>query len=104
MTTCPSGVHYMHLVDHAREYIEQTYSGPVRARAALDAGAHPALSDAVPHRASGAKIGRPFAFLMPMRGSRRCSAMAPKQIPPVSRNDDPQVFPAQGERARCAWR
>jgi glycolate oxidase iron-sulfur subunit len=26
MTTCPSGVHYMHLVDHAREYIEQTYN------------------------------------------------------------------------------
>ena len=26
MTTCPSGVHYMHLVDHAREYIEKTYT------------------------------------------------------------------------------
>ena len=25
MTTCPSGVNYMHLVDHARAYIEQTY-------------------------------------------------------------------------------
>jgi glycolate oxidase iron-sulfur subunit len=25
MTTCPSGVHYMHLVDHAREHIEKTY-------------------------------------------------------------------------------
>src|SRR5919202_1421063 len=24
MTTCPSGVHYMHLVDHARAYIEKT--------------------------------------------------------------------------------
>ena len=28
MSTCPSGVHYMHLVDHAREYIEQTYKRP----------------------------------------------------------------------------
>ena len=28
MTTCPSGVHYMHLVDHARGYIEQTYHRP----------------------------------------------------------------------------
>jgi Fe-S oxidoreductase len=27
MTTCPSGVHYMHLVDHARAHIEETYSG-----------------------------------------------------------------------------
>lgn len=25
MTTCPSGVNYMHLVDHARAHIEQTY-------------------------------------------------------------------------------
>ncbi|HEX7931249.1 MAG TPA: 4Fe-4S dicluster domain-containing protein, partial [Sphingomicrobium sp.] len=25
MTTCPSGVNYMHLVDHARAYIEDRY-------------------------------------------------------------------------------
>ena len=29
MTTCPSGVHYMHLVDHARAYIEATYQRPL---------------------------------------------------------------------------
>ncbi len=28
MTTCPSGVHYMHLVDHARQHIERTYQRP----------------------------------------------------------------------------
>jgi glycolate oxidase iron-sulfur subunit len=28
MTTCPSGVNYMHLVDHARAYIAQTYRRP----------------------------------------------------------------------------
>ncbi|MGU9978614.1 heterodisulfide reductase-related iron-sulfur binding cluster [Phreatobacter sp. HK31-P] len=28
MTTCPSGVHYMHLVDHARAHIEATYKRP----------------------------------------------------------------------------
>ena len=28
MTTCPSGVHYMHLVDHARVHIEETYKRP----------------------------------------------------------------------------
>ncbi len=28
MTTCPSGVNYMHLVDHARRYIEETYERP----------------------------------------------------------------------------
>jgi len=29
MTTCPSGVHYMHLVDHARQHIERTYRRPI---------------------------------------------------------------------------
>src|ERR1700756_1153728 len=33
MTTCPSGVHYMHLVDHARTHIERTYRRPWRDRA-----------------------------------------------------------------------
>ncbi|HLB84976.1 MAG TPA: 4Fe-4S dicluster domain-containing protein, partial [Steroidobacteraceae bacterium] len=28
MTTCPSGVHYMHLVDHARVHIEDTFRRP----------------------------------------------------------------------------
>src|SRR5262244_4150980 len=29
MTTCPSGVHYMHLVDQARAHIERTYKRPL---------------------------------------------------------------------------
>ena len=29
MTTCPSGVNYMHLVDHARVHIENTYKRPL---------------------------------------------------------------------------
>jgi glycolate oxidase iron-sulfur subunit len=33
MTTCPSGVHYMHLVDHARAHIERTYTRPLPDRA-----------------------------------------------------------------------
>src|SRR6202162_5329112 len=32
MTTCPSGVHYMHLVDHARAHIEATYRRPLAER------------------------------------------------------------------------
>src|SRR5437763_7538670 len=32
MTTCPSGVHYMHLVDHARAHIEETYRRPLAER------------------------------------------------------------------------
>ncbi|KPQ18126.1 MAG: glycolate oxidase FeS subunit GlcF [Rhodobacteraceae bacterium HLUCCO18] len=99
MTTCPSGVHYMHLVDHAREYIEQTYRRPLFERLLRWTLAR-ILPYPMRFRVAllGAKIGRPFAFLMPDARLKAMLAMAPKQIPPVSRNDDPQVFPAEGER------
>jgi len=99
MSTCPSGVHYMHLVDHAREYIEQTYKRPFSDRLLRWV-----LAWIIPHPTRfriallGAKIGRPFAFLMPDARLKAMLQMAPKQIPPVSRNDEPQVFPAQGNR------
>ena len=99
MTTCPSGVHYMHLVDHAREYIEQTYRRPLSDRVLRWL-----LANILPYPTRfrlallGAKIGRPFAFLMPDARLKAMLAMAPRQIPPVSRNDDPQVFPAEGPR------
>ncbi|MBV8420629.1 MAG: 4Fe-4S dicluster domain-containing protein, partial [Hyphomicrobiales bacterium] len=32
MTTCPSGVHYMHLVDQARAHIERTFVRPLPER------------------------------------------------------------------------
>ena len=99
MTTCPSGVHYMHLVDHAREYIEQTYRRPLSDRVLRWL-----LAQILPHPMRfrlallGAKIGRPFAFLMPDARLKAMLAMAPRHIPPVSRNDDPQVFPAEAPR------
>ncbi len=97
MTTCPSGVHYMHLVDQAREYIEKTYKRPF-----MDRMLRAVLAQVIPYPMRfrlallGAKIGKPFAFLMPDARLRAMLAMAPKVIPPVSRNDDPQSFPAAG--------
>ena len=32
MTTCPSGVHYQHLIDHARAHVERTYRRPLGER------------------------------------------------------------------------
>ena len=32
MTTCPSGVNYMHLIDHGRSHIEKTYKRPINQR------------------------------------------------------------------------
>ncbi|MEQ8342842.1 MAG: glycolate oxidase subunit GlcF [Marinovum algicola] len=93
MTTCPSGVHYMHLVDHARAYIEEHYDRPWGDRALRWL-----LARILPYPGRfrlallGAKIGRPFARLLPDPRLRAMLEMAPKRIPPVSRNDDPQSF------------
>ena len=93
MTTCPSGVHYMHLVDHARGYIEQRYKRPFSDRALRWVLAR-ILPYPMRFRVAllGAKIGRPFARFMPDARLRAMLEMAPKHIPPVSRNDDPQTF------------
>jgi len=96
MTTCPSGVHYMHLVDHARTYIEQNFKRPLGDRLLRWILAR-ILPYPMRFRVAllGAKIGRPFAQLMPDARLRAMLEMAPKVIPPVSRNDDPQTFAAQ---------
>lgn len=104
MTTCPSGVHYMHLVDHAREYIEDNYKRPLSDRVLRWV-----LAQILPYPMRfrvallGAKIGRPFAWLMPDARLRAMLEMAPKYIPPVSRNDDPQSFaPTTPKKMRVA--
>ena len=72
MTTCPSGVHYMHLVDHAREYIEQTYRRPWSDRALRWL-----LARILPYPGRfrlallGAKMARPFRRLLRIRGCAR---------------------------------
>ena len=103
MTTCPSGVHYMHLVDHARAYIEKNYDRPWSDRALRWLLAR-ILPYPMRFRVAllGAKIGRPFARFMPDARLRAMLEMAPKTIPPVSRNDDPQTFPAEQKKMRVA--
>ncbi|MEI4487756.1 glycolate oxidase subunit GlcF [Frigidibacter sp. MR17.14] len=104
MTTCPSGVHYMHLVDHARAYIEKTYRRPF-----MDRALRRVLAAVLPYpnrfrlALLGAKIARPFAGLLPDPRLKAMLAMAPKRIPPRSRNDDPQSFaPVAPRRRRVA--
>ncbi len=99
MTTCPSGVHYMHLIDHARAHVERTYRRPF-----MDRMLRWTLAKVVPYPGrfrlamQGAKLARPFAGLLPDARLRAMVSMAPKEIPPVSRNDDAQTFPAIGTR------
>ena len=103
MTTCPSGVHYMHLVDHARAYIEQNYKRPLSDRALRWV-----LARILPYpyrfrlALLGAKMGRPFMRFIPDPRLRAMLEMAPKVIPPVSRNDDPQTFHVADKKMRVA--
>ena len=66
MTTCPSAVHYQHLVDHGRRHIEQTYRRPWPDRALRLALAlvlpRPRLFRAALHLA---RLFRPLAVLCP---------------------------------------
>jgi glycolate oxidase iron-sulfur subunit len=99
MTTCPSGVHYMHLIDHARAHVEATYTRPL-----TDRLLRWALAKVLPYPMRFrlavllAKVGRPFARLIPDARVQAMLDMVPGRLPPVSRNDDPQVFAPEAPR------
>ncbi|MGQ0611061.1 MAG: glycolate oxidase subunit GlcF [Paracoccaceae bacterium] len=98
-TTCPSGVDYMHLIDQARAHVEKTWRRPL-----VDRLLRALLARVIPHPTRfrlallAARLARPFARLIPDARLRAMIAMAPARLPPVSRNDDPQVFAAEGPR------
>ena len=98
MTTCPSGVHYMHLVDHGRRHIEEHYRRPwaerLLRRVLGRVLTRPTLLRAALH---GARLAKPFAALLPKR-LRPLVALAPRVVPAASAMDRPQIFPAEGER------
>ena len=102
MTTCPAGVNYMHLVDHARDHIEKTYKRPL-----LDRALRALLARTLPYPSKfrfalvAGMIARPFAPLFDVVGLTRIAAMlrlAPrgKIAPPQDRTGT--VYPARGER------
>ena len=104
MTTCPSGVNYMHLVDHARVHIEETYRRPWHERLLRDT-----LAAVLPRPGllrlalAGAKLARPFARLIPGQGrfANRMRAMlqlAPASLPGPSPIGGARVHAAQGTR------
>jgi glycolate oxidase iron-sulfur subunit len=99
MTTCPSGVHYRHLVDHARAYIEARYKRPWS-----DRMIRRMLAWTLPYPTRfrlallAAKVGRPFARLLPDERLQAMVRMAPRSIPPVSRAEDPQTHAAVAPR------
>jgi len=102
MTTCPSGVHYMHLVDHARERIEKTYKRPIADRM-LRALLARVLADPGLFRLAAVVglVARPLAPVFDLLGLRRMAAMLRltprrKLAPPVDRVG--KVYPVEGTR------
>ena len=107
MTTCPSGVDYMHLIDHARVHVEQTYR-----RVWHDRALRAVLAAILPYPGRmrwalrGARLARPFAGLLPggVLGARLRAMLelaAPQRVVSRSAADglDQSVYPAAGQRS-----
>ena len=97
MTTCPSGVNYMHLVDHGRRHIARTFRRPL-----LDRLVRRALAVVLPRPGLfrwallAARLARPGQALLPARlqAMLRLAPSAAHQYAGIA----PQVFPAEGSR------
>jgi glycolate oxidase iron-sulfur subunit len=101
MTTCPSGVNYMHLVDHARAHIEATYKRPL-----LDRLIRSVLAAVLPYPARFrtalklAAFGRPFTGLFdaikPLKPVSAMLRLAPQTVPVASPVSKPATHAATG--------
>jgi glycolate oxidase iron-sulfur subunit len=100
MTTCPSGVHYMHLVDHARAHIEETYTRPF-----TDRMLRAFLANVMPYpwrlrvaMVAGilAKPLAPFLALLGLKPLAAAARLAPLRAP--GSMTEPGVYPALGPR------
>lgn len=109
MTTCPSGVNYMHLVDQARVKVEKEYARPLTERLL-----RAVLAFVLPRPRVFrlgmllARLGKPFAALLPtvpvdsvnpnlLSQIKAMLGLAPSRLPPPGPRGG-TVFPAQGER------
>ncbi|MCO6421744.1 glycolate oxidase subunit GlcF [Sinorhizobium meliloti WSM1022] len=107
LTTCPSGVDYMHLVDHARAHIEKTYKRPFKDRLARSV-----IAATLPYPSrfrlalGAAGLARPLAGLLKrvpfLRTFGVMLDLAPSALP-AARGAKPAVYAAKGTpRARVA--
>lgn len=104
MTTCPSDVNYMHLVDHARSYIEQNYTRPFPERLIRRL-----LATILPYPKRFrftlrlASLTRSLAPLLdksrPMRPLAAMLTLAPRRIPRIAELSDVTLESARGRVA-----
>jgi glycolate oxidase iron-sulfur subunit len=101
MTTCPSGVHYMHLVDIGRAHVEKTHRRPLSERALRALLAWLLPRPALFRVALGAgALLRPLSRLLPSR-LKAMAEMIPSRPPaPLGKGRLPRVVPAEGPRRK----
>jgi glycolate oxidase iron-sulfur subunit len=100
MTTCPSGVHYMHLVDQARVRVEETYQRPWHERLLRRLVATVLPRPSLFRLALfGAVLARPIASLVPGRWGVLLR-FAPKGLSGPAPLDRTGTFPAEGARRK----
>jgi glycolate oxidase iron-sulfur subunit len=108
MTTCPSGVNYMHLVDNARAHIEKTYKRPFINRLTRSI-----LALVLPYPSrfrmalSAARFGKPLAPLFKSVAALKPMAamleLAPKSLAPKSSYAEAATHKAEAtKRGRVA--
>ena len=97
MTTCPSGVNYMHLIDHGRNYVEETYKRPF-----LDRIFRNILSYVLPRpkvfftMAILTKFVKPFSFILP-KFLKNSLELMPNRIP-SKKIKEKKVYEVENEK------
>ena len=101
MTTCPSGVNYMHLIDHGRSHIEKTYKRPLNERIIRNL-----LSWTLP-KARNFKfiflltlLAKPFLIFFPKKIKNMINLM-PKHFP-KSTLPKMEIYPAKNKKKPVA--
>lgn len=100
MTTCPSGVHYMHLIDQGHRRVEETYRRPLFERVLRDT-----LTFVMPRIDHFRRMMRLARFVKPVMSALpgRIGAMGrllPDKLASPGMTERPRVFPAAGPRRK----
>ena len=101
MTTCPSGVNYMHLIDHGRNHIEKTYQRSFGDRFIRNLLSK-ALSKSINFRivAVLTRFAKPFQFFFPKKIRKMISFMPIKF--PKKKLPKKWVYPVQNKKKPVA--
>jgi len=101
MTTCPSGVNYMHLIDHGRSHIERTYKRPLKDRLMRSLLSN-ILANSINFKIVLilSKFIKPFYFFFPLK-IREMLKLIPKKIPKKTLSTM-QVYKIKGNKKPVA--